>query len=670
VKKRKVMILALGMAIALAGCGSSGKNAADEGGSSSLFSKIAESQSAEGDTGETSEDSDTEAETATTTSGEADADAVSEGEADAENSDASGAENATDSETGDSADMEEALEDTDERLDNPTPTSDEAKEHNNILGDLLQGKSTLSFDYYKKNLFVFEEYLSYQDELINHIDTEKTYTLTELQDTFQKIIDTEEYYYQKGDVEPFEYSFLDLGMDGELELAIRSVGPYVEAASMLTFIVKVIDNQPQVVYVFPSWSRSYTLINKYGYISGGGSNGASNHAWDAAYLDGEGKYIFGYYEEEESELTSFAYSHKHGDIDFNGKSGVICVYKMAISDDYKQFYYTYDVFNRDTYEQIKIPNLYTDSEYKDIMDSFEDVEFLSMDEFENIKDTHLKEVGLTGRMMNGGYLEYKPVSEYDPSNEVFISFINPADYETIQDELAGAEKMHEAFVSMDWAMMGQQDMNYQTGEWYNVWDDELNLLWKRIIAEIDPEKKDELVSEQRAWIKRKEAAIKAAGKEAEGGSLQPQLENGTAERYTRKRAYQLAEILADLRGENFQIPAAVAEDLADVDVSLDEVFKKFEGQWITNPENGACIGVERSSECDYGVEGSTWTVWETRGDTLSDLNVIDFTDTTITFKLPYDSFDAYYQLRFNIAGNVELAYGQSLDSLNEVSVSQ
>ncbi len=669
------MILALGMAVMLAGCGSSGKNNADESGSSSFFSKITDSGNAEGNSseGDVTEEADAEvsteadAETTTTTSEETEADAGSTSDSEAGDSGDSEATDNGGSATGDSEDI---LETSDERLDNPTPTSDEAKKHNNILGDLLKGTGTLSFDYYKKNLFVFEEYLSYQDEFINHIDTEKTYTLTELQDTFQKIIDTEDYYYQKGDVEPFEYAFLDLGMDGELELALRSVGPFVEEASMLTFIVKVIDNQPQVVYVFPSWSRSYTLINKYGYISGGGSNGASNHAWDAAYLDGDAKYHFGYYEEEESELTSFAYSHKHGDIDLNGKSGVICVYKMALSDDYKQFYYTYDVFNKDTYEQLKIPNLYTDSEYKDIMDSFEDVEFMSMKDLESLKDEHLKEIGLTSRIMNGGYLEYKPVSNYDPSTEVFISFINPADYETIQDELAGAEIMHEAFVSMDWAMMGQQDMNYQTGEWYKFWDDELNILWKRIIEEIDPEKKDELVSEQRAWIKRKEAAITAAGKEAEGGSLQPQLENGTAERYTRKRAYQLAEILADIRGEKFQIPVSVAEDLADVDVSLDEVFKKFEGQWITNPENGACIGVERSSECDYGVEGSTWTVWETRGDTLSDLNVIDFTDTTITFKLPYGSFDAYYQLRFNIAGNVELAYGQSLDSMNEVSVAQ
>ena len=669
------MILALGMAVMLAGCGSSGKNSAYEGGSSSFFSKITDGGNAEGDSseGDVTEEADAEvsseadAEATTTTSEETEADA--ESTSDLEDGDAGDSEAADNggSATGDSEDI---LDSSDERLDNPTPTSDEAKKHNNILGDLLKGTGTLSFDYYKKNLFVFEEYLSYQDEFINHIDTEKTYTLTELQDLFQKIIDTEDYYYQKGDVEPFEYAFLDLGMDGELELALRSVGPFVEEASMLTFIVKVIDNQPQVVYVFPSWSRSYTLINKYGYISGGGSNGASNHAWDAAYLDGDAKYHFGYYEEEESELEAFAYGKKHGSIDFQNLNDAVNVYKVALSDDYKQFYYTYDVFDKETYEQKKIPNLYTDSEYKDIMDSFEDITFMSMKELEDLKDQHLDEIGLTSRIMNGGYLEYKPVSQYDPDNEVFISFINPADYDSIQGELEGAEKMHEAFLAKDWDMMGQQDMNYQTGEWYKFWDDELNILWKRIVEEIDPEKKDDLVAEQKAWIKRKEAAIKAAGQEAEGGTLQPQLENGTAMRYTRKKAYQLAEILADIRGENFKIPASVAEDIQDVDVSLDEVFQKFEGQWITYPESGACIGVQRSSECDYGVEGSNWTVWETRGDTLSDLDVIDFTDTSITFKKPYGSFDAYYQLRFNIAGKVEMAYGQSLDAMNQVSVAQ
>ena len=37
-----------------------------------------------------------------------------------------------------------------------------------------------------------------------------------------------------------------------------------------------------------------------------------------------------------------------------------------------------------------------------------------------------------------------------------------------------------------------------------------------------------LLEEQRAWIKDKEAAVQEAGKEAEGGSLQPLLENTEA----------------------------------------------------------------------------------------------------------------------------------------------
>ena len=57
-----------------------------------------------------------------------------------------------------------------------------------------------------------------------------------------------------------------------------------------------------------------------------------------------------------------------------------------------------------------------------------------------------------------------------------------------------------------------------------------------------------LLDEQRAWIKDKEAAVQEAGKEAEGGSLQPLLENTEAARWTRERTYKLLNILLETAG--------------------------------------------------------------------------------------------------------------------------
>ena len=160
---------------------------------------------------------------------------------------------------------------------------------------------------------------------------------------------------------------------------------------------------------------------------------------------------------------------------------------------------------------------------------------------------------------------------------------------TIQYEMAQVEEKSVEIEKKSWDDLPQQEMNQLTGEWYELWDAELNSLWNRIIEKVTPEKKDELLEEQRAWIKRKEANIKAAGEEALGGTLQPQLENGTAMRYTRKRCYQLAAILAEELGETFVVPEAVEQSIVDVDPTLDHVFEKFEGQWIFDKDRGACV---------------------------------------------------------------------------------
>ena len=54
--------------------------------------------------------------------------------------------------------------------------------------------------------------------------------------------------------------------------------------------------------------------------------------------------------------------------------------------------------------------------------------------------------------------------------------------------------------------------------------------------QLDAETKAKVLEEQRAWIKQKEARVKGAGMEVNGGSLQPQLENTVAEEITRARA--------------------------------------------------------------------------------------------------------------------------------------
>jgi uncharacterized protein YecT (DUF1311 family) len=239
---------------------------------------------------------------------------------------------------------------------------------------------------------------------------------------------------------------------------------------------------------------------------------------------------------------------------------------------------------------------------------------------------------------------------------------------SIQDELARIESESAAYENADWGSMGQQDMNQLTAEWYKLWDDELNSLWSRLKDTLDDEAMTSVLKEQREWLTRKDENIKGAGAAAYGGSLQPQLENSVAEEMTRARAYILAGYLADAKGEAFTIASDIQASIATADPDLDEVFEQFEGQWIFDINRGACVGVERTKDCTYGVAGSEWTVWITGGDLISDLDVYGYTENSIVFHTSQPDFESFYRLSFNVDNALIFEYGHSLDAMDDVIV--
>jgi len=160
--------------------------------------------------------------------------------------------------------------------------------------------------------------------------------------------------------------------------------------------------------------------------------------------------------------------------------------------------------------------------------------------------------------------------------------------------------------------------------------------------------------------------VRGEGFSAYGGSLQPQIENTVAEEMTRVRAYILAEYLAAVRNEEFVMPSEIPENMDNVDPCLNDIFQKFEGQWIFDDSRGACVGVERSETCAYGVEGSNWTLWVTGGDIISDLDVYGYAENRILFKVPHDDFDSYYEMALNWENIYYFSYGTSLDAMDEV----
>lgn len=111
----------------------------------------------------------------------------------------------------------------------------------------------------------------------------------------------------------------------------------------------------------------------------------------------------------------------------------------------------------------------------------------------------------------------------------------------LNQELAQLEaKAQEMDDRLRSGVLSQLEMNRLSGEVYRLWDEELNSLWGRLKGTLDDGEMEWLTKDEQEWIKWKEKSVKEAGKEAEGGSLQPLLENDRAAELTRERVYSLA----------------------------------------------------------------------------------------------------------------------------------
>ena len=132
----------------------------------------------------------------------------------------------------------------------------------------------------------------------------------------------------------------------------------------------------------------------------------------------------------------------------------------------------------------------------------------------------------------------------------------------------------------------------------------------------------------------------------------------------------MAGYLADVREESFSIAPEIQESLDAADPILDDVFEKFEGQWIFDESRGACVGIERTENCSYAVAGSNWTVWVTGGDLFSDLDVYGYTDANILFKITRGGSDSFYELSFGPDEKLFLMYLTALtpEAMNESDV--
>lgn len=89
----------------------------------------------------------------------------------------------------------------------------------------------------------------------------------------------------------------------------------------------------------------------------------------------------------------------------------------------------------------------------------------------------------------------------------------------------------------------QADMNDLSGQQYTLWDTLLNELWVQLTATLPDGQMQELLREERAWIRWKENSVALAANYYDGGSLSVLAANQRAARLTRDRVYELADML-------------------------------------------------------------------------------------------------------------------------------
>lgn len=93
----------------------------------------------------------------------------------------------------------------------------------------------------------------------------------------------------------------------------------------------------------------------------------------------------------------------------------------------------------------------------------------------------------------------------------------------------------------------QEELNSKSWDVYSLWDSLLNEIWKRLKDTQDAAKMEELTEKEREWISWKEQQISEAGKEFEGGSMESMVRAQKGAELTRKRVYELMEIVEGKR---------------------------------------------------------------------------------------------------------------------------
>ena len=164
-------------------------------------------------------------------------------------------------------------------------------------------------------------------------------------------------------------------------------------------------------------------------------------------------------------------------------------------------------------------------------------------------ETTLSYYGIYNEKGEAGFYSYdysdfgnEEESLYDTGTTDIETYI-PAE-SAIGQELAKVEEQAKAIdTKLETENLTQAEMDELAEQQYKLWDEELNSIWKRLKETMDEEDMTRLTQEEKAWIAEKDAQVKEAGAEYEGGSLQSMVMSTKAAELTRAQVYELAKNL-------------------------------------------------------------------------------------------------------------------------------
>lgn len=248
---------------------------------------------------------------------------------------------------------------------------------------------------------------------VNYFEEGRGYTLSEVTEVLAK------HYYEysdKTEIDSIEYAYIDCGMDGVEELAIRFHGMELygpEDDSTLVYIIKDVEGRLELCYCYESWARRSASVNEYGYYVSAGSNSASNHSTEYGVIDKNGDWKYIAYVEEEANIFALVYPEELSRIpavaEEKSYDGIIAFDTIRFkeytdADSYAGVVpegevYSFTVYD-DNYEDITEPSMYTDSVYKEIFDEA-GVNVYSDEEIEAMMREHEQKAGLTDDIRGG-----------------------------------------------------------------------------------------------------------------------------------------------------------------------------------------------------------------------------------------------------------------------------